>query len=471
MSLNINSLASLAPAERQQLLRELGPKRLLTLKHHWPFWAREDQLEPPGDWNFWLILAGRGWGKTRCGAETVNGWANSGRYGRIALVAEDAKDAKDVMIEGDSGILACSAPDKRPSWMPSKKKLEWPNGAVAYVYASSDPEELRGPQFDAAWMDELAKWKAAKATFDMLQFGMRLGPHPRQVITTTPRNTPVLKDLINRPDVHVTKGRTYDNIANLADVFVQTIVRQYEGTRLGRQELEADLLSDTPGSLWSISQLDTFRVARHPALERTVVAVDPAAKDATKKKDAATDETGGTHGIVVSARGIDKHGYILQDGSIQGSPKEWAQRAVDLYMQYEADAIVVETNQGGEMVISTIRSISPFIPIIEVKASKAKWARAEPISSIYEKGLVHHVGTFPDLEDQMSMMTNTGFDGAGSPDRVDALVWGMTHLFQDIILPMPNKDAPLPTKVDDYGDLDEYEDAGSDYGSVNWKVV
>ncbi len=397
----------------------------MRLKYEWPFWARPEQIEPAGDWNIWLLLAGRGFGKTRVGSETINKWVEKGTCSRIALVAEDAGDARDVMVEGESGIIQCSKPWFRPKFEPSKRRLTWPNGATATMFSSDDPESLRGPQFDGAWVDELAKMRYAKAAWDMLQMGMRLGKKPRQIVTTTPRPTQVIKELISRPDVYITKGSTYDNRANLSENFFSHVIRQYEGTRLGRQELNAELLMDNPYALWNMAQIDQYRVQRLPEdMAIVVIAVDP---PVTANED--SDECG----IIACGIGAETgRFYVLGDYSIQGAtPSQWAERAVYAYQAHLADRIVAEANQGGEMVRGTIQQACQFpVKINLVHASKGKVTRAEPISALYEQGRVSHVGQMSKLEDQMCEFTSA-FDrkSAGySPDRVDALVWGLTEL-------------------------------------------
>ena len=411
------------PETRQKFLAELGDEGCLRLKYDWPFWARPNQLCPEGDWNKWLIMAGRGFGKTRIGSETIRSWAENGICKRIALVAEDAGDARDVMVEGESGIIACSPPWFKPHYEPSKRRLTWPNGASATLFSADDPEALRGPQFDGAWCDELAKWRYAQATWDMLQFGMRLGRKPRQVITTTPRPVGVIKELLSSGDVFVTKGSTYDNRSNLAENFFQHIIKRYEGTRLGRQELNAELLLDNPYALWNLQMIDGQRLMRLPEdLTRIMVAVDP---PITASED--SDECG----IIIGGIGVSEKLYILGDYTVQGaSPAVWAKRAVEAVQNFLADGIVAEANQGGEMVKGTLTAAESPVKIKLVKATRGKVVRAEPISALYEQGRVSHVGSFPQLEDQMCEFTSN-FDrkSAGySPDRVDALVWLLTEL-------------------------------------------
>ncbi len=420
-----DKLAALDKLEREAFLSTLSNEEAEALLYDWRgFHARPDQIPPEGDWDIWMPLAGRGWGKTRTGAEWVREKEAQGCR-NIALIAETAADGRDVMVEGVSGILSVYPPDQRPLYEPSKRRITWKSGAIAIVFNATEPDQLRGPQFDAAWCDELAKWQYARETWDMLQFALRLGEKPQTLVTTTPRNIPLVKSIIAQEEgtAIVTTGSTMDNRSNLSSKFIDRITKRYEGTRLGRQELEAHILSDIPGALWSQYQIDAYKLSAQPTtLGRTVVAVDPAV---TSGEDA--DE----HGVVVCAQDArDKDiGYILADGSVSGTPERWARRALALFDEFEADRIIAESNQGGEMVESVIKAIRPGVPVKLVRASKGKHVRAEPISALYEQGRVRHVGSFSALEQQMCMMTNAGYEGDGSPDRVDALVWGMTELF------------------------------------------
>lgn len=393
------------------------------LENSWPAVARPNQLRPPGDWwQIWLLLAGRGFGKTRTLAEWVCEQAASGQASRIALVAATAADARDVLVEGESGILAVAPPWCRPIYEPSKRRLTWPNGVIATTFSAEEPDRLRGPQHDAAVCDELASWSHPE-TWDMLQFGLRLGRKPRCLIATTPRPTKLLRELLAREghDVVVTRGSSYDNKANLAPAFFAQIVKKYEGTRLGRQELNAELLEDTPGALWSQGLIDGTRISAAPELTRIVVAIDPAA---TSGEDA--DETG----VVVVGQDKDGQGYVLADCSGRYTPIEWARIAISAYRTHHADRIVAERNNGGDMVEATLRMVDQNVPVTTVWASRGKVTRAEPISALYEQGRMHHVGTFPQLEDQLTNFTSD-FDreAAGySPDRLDAMVWAATEL-------------------------------------------
>lgn len=371
----------------------------------------------------WLILAGRGWGKTKTGAEWVRERVESGKYRRLALIGPTTADIRDTMIEGESGILSISPPWFMPKYRPSLRKIVWPNGAEAITYSAEDPDQLRGPNVDAAWCDELGAWKYAQEAWDMLQFTLRAGDDPRAVVTTTPKPTKIIKELVTASTTHVTRGSTHDNARNLAPSFMRRILAKYEGTRLGRQEIDAEILDDNPGALWKRAQIDELRVTNAPDLVRIVVGVDPATTS-----DEGSDETG----IIGAGLGVDDHGYVLEDASLKGSPAEWASAAVTLYHKLKADRIVAEANQGGDMVEYTIHTIDPHVPVTLVHASRGKIARAEPVAALYEhndkrQGRVHHMGTYPDLEDQLCNWVQ----GMKSPDRLDALVWSLTALMLD----------------------------------------
>ncbi|MBB3018613.1 phage terminase large subunit-like protein [Microvirga lupini] len=402
-----------------------------TVLRHWPVRCRPEQRMPGlarvhDPWIIWLILGGRGAGKTRTGAEWVRGIAlgdpdfGEGASRRIALVGETFSDARNVMVEGPAGILAVHARHERPTWSPSLRKLEWPNGAVAQVFSAEDPDSLRGPQFEAAWADELAKWRHVEETWDMLQFGLRLGAHPRQMVTTTPRPIPILKRFLADPSVAVSRVRTCENAENLAPAFLDTVVRRYAGTRLGRQELDGDIIEDRPDALWTRDVIELNRIDAAPSLMRIVVAVDPPASSG-KRADAC--------GIV--AAGVDEGGtaYVLEDATASGlKPPEWAAKAVALYRRLQADALVVETNQGGEMVDNVIREVDPSVPVVSVRATRGKYLRAEPISVLYAQNRVRHVGALPELEDELCDFGPGGLTSGRSPDRMDALVWALTEL-------------------------------------------
>jgi len=424
-------LASATQGEVDEFLGSLSDNALLALPWLFEFWALPHQLPPEGAWKTWVILGGRGAGKTRAGAEWVRaevegaGPLDAGRSARVALIAETVDQAREVMVFGTSGILACSPPDRRPVWEATRKRLVWPNGAVAQVFSAFDPDSLRGPQFDAAWVDELAKWPKAEDTWDILQFALRLGSHPRQVVTTTPQNVAVLKRILKNPSTVLTHAPTDAHRAYLAASFLEEVQARYAGTRLGRQELQGLLLEDLQGALWSSAMLERARVEAAPAMGRIVVAVDP---PVTGHK--GSDECGiVVVGAVTSGPPQDWRAVVLEDASVQGaSPDEWARAALAAMDRHGADRLVVEVNQGGDMVQSVIRGIDPLVAIRAVRATKGKMLRAEPVAALYEQGRVAHMRGLGRLEEQMCQMTVTGYQGKGSPDRLDALVWALTEL-------------------------------------------
>lgn len=376
---------------------------------------------PRGEWQVWSIIAGRGFGKTRTGAETVRQWAEQGGE-LIALVGRTAADVRDVMIEGPSGILACSHPGFMPHYEPSKRRLTWPNGTLAIAYSADQPDRLRGPQHSKAWVDELAAWRYLEA-WQQLMYGMRLGT-PQTVITTTPRPLPLLREILNREGTVVTRGSTYENRANLAPSFFAEILAQYEGTRMGRQEILAEILEDVEGALWSASIIEKQRWPSGspiPQFARVVVGVDPAITQGADR-----DETG----IVVVGLTHDKRAFVLDDCSMDGSPAEWADAVLSAHDHHQADCVVVETNRGGDMVVHTIRNATHGrrMPRIKtVRAARGKETRAEPFVALYERGRIYHVGHFAKLEDQMC--TWVPGETRKSPDRMDALVWALAELF------------------------------------------
>lgn len=423
-------LAALHLDDLTRVLDDLPDWAAEQILYDWPIWARPKQLPPESDWYCWLILAGRGFGKTRTGVEWVRAnvegatplTAPKSSAARVALLAETAADGRNVMVEGESGLLACCPPGMRPLYEPSKRRLTWPNGAEATLYSAEDPDQLRGPQHHLAWCDELAKWRYLDETWSNLMMGLRLGGRPQVCVTTTPRPLPFLKELMADPSTAVTRGSTFENAGNLPRSFMDQVVRKYGGTRIGRQELEAEILDDVPGALWSRGIIEKARVRTAPALVRIVIAVDPPVTSGPGA-DAC--------GIVAAGRDTDDTAYVLEDLTVGGlSPNAWASRAIAAYHAREADRLVAEVNNGGELVASLMRQIDPAVSYRAVRASRGKVARAEPVAALYERGLVRHVGAFPELEDEMCAFL-AGSDGrvmGHSPDRVDALVWALTDL-------------------------------------------
>lgn len=436
-------LASLPASERKAHLASLTDAQAYELLYDWRFWARPKQLAPDEDWETWIIRAGRGFGKTRSGS----GWVHEramlfpGRW--MALVARNSADARDYMIEGPGGLLKNTRPSERPVFEVSKRRVSWPNGSWATIYTDEDPDQVRGFSGDTAWLDEFAKYKHPQEVWDNLSFGMREAStdQPRKVITTTPRPIALLRAIEKMKGSKVVVGSSYENRANLDPKWFANTLERYRGTRMGRQEIEAEILEDIPGALWSRRNLDENRVhvSDVPPLIRLVVSIDPAITSGD-----SSNETG----IIVAGIDANQRGYVLEDLSLRGSPDQWARRAVSAYRKYEADKIVAEANQGGEMVANVIRSVSPDVPVKLVRATRGKYVRAEPVSALYEQNRVSHVGTLPELEDQMIAFTPESASErlpGESPDRVDALVWGCADLFEAMTVPVraePDDDYP-----------------------------
>ena len=412
--------------ELGELLSELSASECHALLQDWQLWARDDQIPPEGDWSVWLLLGGRGAGKTRAGAEWVKGMAMGyppfchRSVGRIALVGETYADVRDVMIEGVSGILSVHNKDERPEWKKTQRQLVWKNGAIAQAFSAEDPDALRGPQFDVAWSDEICKWRYGEETWDMLQFGLRLGERPRQVATTTPRPVALLRRLLASPKTAVSKASTAANAANLAPGFLDAVVERYGGSRLGRQELDGELIEDREDALWQRDLIERLTVKKPSALQRVVVAIDPPTT-AHKKSDAC--------GIVVA--GIDEAGigFVLEDGTVrEATPSEWATKAIALYHRFAADLLVAEVNQGGDMVATIVHQLDSTVPVKAVRAARGKYVRAEPVAALYEQARVRHVGGLSKLEDEMCDFGLDGLSSKRSPDRMDALVWALSEL-------------------------------------------
>jgi phage terminase large subunit-like protein len=385
------------------------------IKHDWAFNARQSQYLPEGNWQTWLIIAGRGFGKTRTGAETVREWIK--KYPIVNIIGATADDARDIMIEGESGILSVCPDSEKPLYKAGKRQLEWPNGARTLVFTADEPDRLRGKQHFKLWADELAAWRYSDS-WHQAMFGLRLGDNPQAVVTTTPRPIKIVRELIKDPNTYVTRGTTYDNRGNLAPSFFSNIIKQYEGTRLGRQELNAEILDDNPNALFKRDNIDKTRVIYAPDLIRIVVGVDPSVSN---------NENSDECGIIICGIDANDHGYVLDDLSLIASPDGWARKAVEGYHRRKADRIIGESNNGGDMVEMTIRTIDPLVSYKKVHASRGKAKRAEPIGALYEQERIHHVGNFSKLEDQMCIYDPSDENG-DSPDRMDALVWAFTEL-------------------------------------------
>lgn len=432
--MNIQEFSALTDDERAHIIKTLGPDMVEALLHDWRFLGRPEQLAPEGDWQTWMYMAGRGAGKTRSGGEWVRQKIKAG-YGRGALIAPTAADVRDVMVEGESGLLACCWENDvdhrgqlmgRPIYEPSKRRISWANGAIVTTYSADEPERLRGPQHDFGWCDELGAWRYAQMTWDMFLFGLRLGDAPQAMITTTPRPIPIIRQILNSNGTVVTRGSTFSNRANLAKQFVDKIIKKFEGTRLGAQELEGLLLDDISGALWTWEMIDDATKAwregkRMPDLQRIVVAIDPSGT-------AGDSDDGDTIGIVAVGLGVDDLLYVLADASIKAGPMEWATAANRLAEKLGADCIVAERNYGGAMVEAVMKAAGLKTRYKEVVASRGKVVRAEPVAALYEQGRVHHFAALKALEKQLTFFTSEGYLGDGSPDRADALVWAITEL-------------------------------------------
>lgn len=424
-------IASARLSWQKDFLATLKPEQLATLPYLFDFWAMPHQMAPTGEWRTWVILGGRGAGKTRAGAEWVRRMVEgplphaAGQARRVGLIAETMDQAREVMVFGDSGIMAVCPQDRRPKWIANRHLLVWPNGATAQLFSAHSPETLRGPQFDAVWADELAKWPKAADTWDMLQFGLRLGTSPRACVTTTPRRSVMLRDLLAQGTTVSTHAPTQANRANLAASFLAEIDERYGGTALGRQEIDGVLLNDIEGALWTLSDLARIQVVDPPLCDRIVVAIDPPGAS-----HAGADECGiVVAGVTMTGPVRDWHVVVLEDATVSAArPSVWAKAAIAAMHRHGADRLVAEVNQGGDMVEAVLRQVDPLVSYRSVHASKGKVARAEPVAALYEQGRVSHVRGLTALEDQMTQMTPQGFDGKGSPDRVDALVWALTDL-------------------------------------------
>ena len=395
------------------------------IQAHWPFWGRPEQRLPEGEWTYWLIKAGRGWGKTRAGSEAVRQWAAEG-FDYINLIAATADDARDIMVEGESGILAICPKRERPIYVPSKRRLEWPGGAKSLIFTADEPDRLRGKQHQKLWADELASWRFAES-WDQAKFGLRLGSLPQAIITTTPRPTRIVREIMADAATVITSGRTYENRANLAPSFFAAVLKKYEGTRIGRQEIDGEILDDNPGALWKRDDIDKYRVLKAPTLQRIVIAIDPAATSSD-----SADDTGIVAAGIATVDGV-QHGYILHDLTCHETPLGWARKAAAAYTELRADRIIGEANNGGDMIEGLIRTVDAQASYRKVTATRGKQVRAEPVASLYEQGRIHHVGSLPQLEDELCEW-DPADPTARSPNRLDAMVWAIT----DLMLGGPN---------------------------------
>ncbi|MBL9029604.1 MAG: DNA-packaging protein [Caedimonas sp.] len=405
---------------KERINQELNDRAGLEKKYRWEINARPSQRLPQGEWHTWFVLAGRGFGKTRTGAETIRQWVHQGQYRRIALVANTESDARDVMVEGESGLLAVHPDRERPLFEPSKRQLRWKNGAVATIYSAENHEKLRGPQFDCAWVDELAKFRMAEKIWEQLHFSLRLGVYPKTIVTTTPRPLPLLRKLLaeEHQGVVVTRGNTFENVNNLSPAFIASVKGKYEGTRVGLQELYGEILDAREGALWTYEILDRQRTSEVPRLARIIVAIDPAVTHHEK-----SDETG----IIVAGLSDKSIAYVLEDLSGKYSPAAWARIAVEAYHRWKADRLVAEVNKGGDLVEKVIRSVDASISYKGLHASRGKMTRAEPVAALYEQGKVFHVQKGLEIL-ETQLCSYSAMTGQKSPDRLDALVWALTEL-------------------------------------------
>lgn len=419
-------ILALEPEERDFFLNALGPEYRLEYESSWHNWARDEQLAPAGDWTVWMIMAGRGFGKTRAGAEWVRNIAEADGSARFALVGANFSETRMVMVEGESGLLSIAPLKNRPLWEPSLKRLRWSNGAEAYLYSAAEPDGLRGPQHSHSWCDEIAKWTnnagQAQATWDNLKMGLRLGSAPKIAATTTPRPVPLVRTLVNDKGVVISRGGTNDNVMNLPKAFIQVMKTDYGGTRLGRQELDGELIEELEGALWTRAMIEGCRIASDDVSKtsRIVIGVDPPAS-----------QTGDACGIIVAGLRADNRAAILADHSVEkASPETWARAVANAAKIWSADRVIAEANQGGAMVKSVLQAADISLPVRLVHASRGKVARAEPVAALYEAGRVFHAGAFPRLEDELcGLLIGGGYEGPGrSPDRADALVYALTEL-------------------------------------------
>lgn len=415
-------LAAMPEADMRGELRKLPARMRREINDWWPLWSHPGQRPPLGDWQVWMIRAGRGFGKTRAGAEWVSQVARDQPKARIALVAATVEDARRVMVEGESGLLAAAQVGERVRWRSSTGELEFASGARAYVYSAEAPEALRGPQHHAAWCDELGKWRRGDDTWDNLLMGMRLDPRPRTLVTTTPRPMSLMRRVAAMPGLVETRGRTDDNV-HLPDAYLQMMKAAYEGTRLGRQELDGEMIEEVTGALWSRKGIEACRIGSLPKLVRVVVGVDPPA-------GTRSGEGGDACGIVAVGKGRDDVAYVLEDASVSGGPEVWSLAVAACAARHGADRVVAEANQGGAMVATVLRAADDALPIALVHASRGKVARAEPVSLLYQRDKVRHAGAFGALEDELcGLVAGGGYHGPGrSPDRADALVWAVSAL-------------------------------------------
>lgn len=440
----VANLLTLPEKQRKVFVETLSDDEIRWLLYDWEEWGRPNQQTPPGDWVIWLILAGRGWGKTRTGVEWIRSKIEPSPFPlELALIAETKRDGREVIVHGPAGFIQSCPPWNMPKWESSKPALTWPNGSVGHLYSGEEPDQLRGPSFHFAWVDEWAKYQYPVETMDNLELALRLGDHPQMIITTTPRPLPMLKEKLSDPDVVLTRGHTDENRANLAASYIKRVIKKYEGTRLGRQELAGDILEDVEGGFWTRALMDTHRLpkdARLPEMVRIAIAIDPAA---------STGEHANETGMFAGGVGTDGICYIFHDLSGIFEPEQWGNRAIRNYDRFHADAIIGERNNGGDLVERNVRACEggQRVNFRTVWASRGKHIRAEPVATKHQQGKIKFVGSFAAMEDQLIFFTPEGYEGVGSPDRAEAFIWLVWFLLR------------LSSKGDSDYDADEWADS------------
>ncbi len=429
----VERLADLPPGERERIMGGLSQEEVDAVAANlWPFLARPNQLAPPGDWFIWLIRSGRGGGKTRTGAEWIIERAEKYPEETIAIIGQTKGDTRDYMVSGRGAasptIIAISRLGFVPTFIDDKRHLTWPNGAQAILYSGDKPDQLRGGNFGCAWVDELAKFSYPEETMNQLDLSVRIGEHPQIIVTTTPRRIPIIKRLLDDPDVVDTRYSSFENKRNLSSVTLARLIARYKDTHLYRQEVLGEYIEDVEGALWTQAQIDANRLPEStiPEMERIVVGVDP---------PGTADTSTSKCGIIVRGKGADRdfgasHFYTLADESLHGTPEEWGSRVIWAYHRYKADLVVAEVNCGWDMVTHVLKTIDPNVPVKKVTAKRGKWLRAEPVALLTEQGRDHHIGVFPELEDEKTTFVK-GDKGSRSPDRLDADVYGALELMED----------------------------------------
>jgi len=415
---NAELVARLPKEDQDAFFNSLTAEQTELLLYDWSFWARPKQRIPEGAWYLWFIMSGRGFGKTRTGAETIIEWQRRG-YGIFALIGQTTADVRDVMLHGESGLITVAPPYNRPRYIASKRQIEWPNGAKGFIYSGDEPDQLRGPQHHKGWVDEPGKFKYLEDCIDMFELGLRIGDNPQYIATGTPKPRPTIKKMVEDPSTYLTLGSSFENLSNLSSRFIERVIKKYDGTRIGEQELYGKLFSDVAGALWNHEVIQKHKVNARPTdFIRIVVAIDPSVTDNERSDEA---------GIITAGLTAEGHAYVFADDSRKCHPSIWSGLAVKRYKKEQADLVVAETNNGGDLVEMVLQTTGSKVNFKKVHAARGKRLRAEPISTLYDKGVVHHVGDFPELESEMCEWV----PGEDSPNRLDALVWCLTELMLD----------------------------------------